>query len=375
MDDLSAGFDVEPLLEGTEGDAREGRRRLLEELAADGVAPEELRAAVEEDRLVMIPVERVYSPPGERFAIDQVAERAGVSRSVLERYMRALGLRAPEPGEEVLTERDLEMATLLRQFLDVGLPEEGLLEVTRVIGLAMSQVARAVSQLTADTILREGDSERDVAMRLAEAARGLTPMASEIFDRVFRAHQLELLRSEVVSSTEVAIGRFSGAQEVTVCFADLVGFTSLGERLDPEEYGALTDRLAELVSDLVEPPVRLVKLIGDAAMLSSRETEPLLNAAIGLQAAAANGEDLPQLRIGVARGPAVARAGDLYGRAVNLASRLTAIARPGSVLCDEATRNDAGDSFEFSFARSRRIKGIDGPVKLFRARPPEGDER
>jgi adenylate cyclase len=375
MDALTASFDVEPLLEGTEGDAREGRRRLLEELAADGVAPDELRAAVEEDRLVMIPVERVYSPPGERLAIDQVAERAGVSRSVLERHMRALGLRAPEPGEEVLTERDLEMATLLRQFLDVGLPEEGLLEVTRVIGLAMSQVARAVSQLTADTILREGDSERDVAMRLAEAARGLTPMASEIFDHVFRAHQLELLRSEVVSSTEVAIGRFSGAQEVTVCFADLVGFTSLGERLDPEEYGALTDRLAELVSDLVEPPVRLVKLIGDAAMLSSRETEPLLNAALGLQAAATDGEDLPQLRIGVARGPAVARAGDLYGRAVNLASRLTAIARPGSVLCDEATRKDAGDSFEFSFARSRRIKGIDGSVKLFRARPPEGDER
>jgi adenylate cyclase len=291
MDDLTAGFDVEPFLEGTEGDAREGRRRLLEELAADGVAPEELRAAVEEDRLVMIPVERAYSPPGERFTIDQVAERAGVSRSVLERHMRALGLRAPEPGEEVLTERDVKMAMLLRQFLDVGLPEEGLLEVARVIGLAMSQVARAVSQLTADTILREGDSERDVAMRLAEAARGLTPMASEIFDHAFRAHQLELLRSEAVSSTEVAIGRFSGAQEVTVCFADLVGFTSLGERLDPEEYGALTDRLAELVSDLVEPPVRLVKLIGDAAMLSSRETEPLLNAALGLQAAATEGED------------------------------------------------------------------------------------
>ena len=369
MEALSENLDVESLLEGTEGEAREARRELLEELASDGVPPGELRAAVEEDRLVMVPVEQVYAPPGERFTIEEVAEKAGVPHRQLERHMRALGLRVPEPDERVLTERDIEMATLLQRFQAAGLPEEGLLEVTRVLGLAMSQVARAVSQLTADTILREGDTERDVAMRFAEAARGLTPMASEIFDHVFRAHQLELLRSEVVSSAEVAMGEYSGAQEATVAFADLVGFTSLGERLDPEEYGAVTDRLAELVSDVVEPPVRLVKLIGDAAMLSSRDTKPLLEAVLSLQEAAREADDLPELRIGVARGPAVARAGDLYGRAVNLASRLTAIARPGSVLADQATKEDSGDGFDWSRVGSRRVKGIKVPVKLYRARP------
>jgi adenylate cyclase len=368
MDALREESDVEPLLEGVEGVAREARRDLLEELADDGVPADELRAAVDEDRLVMLPVEQVYAPPGERYTVGEVAEKAEVPPAMLERHMRALGLRVPEPDERVLTERDVEMATLLRRFRDAGLPEDGLLEVTRVIGLAMSQVARAVSQLAAETILEEGATERDVAQRFAEAARGLTPMASEIFDHAFRAHQLELLRSEVVSSAEVATGELAGAQEVTVAFADLVGFTSLGERLDPDEYGAVTDRLAELVADIVEPPVRLVKLIGDAAMLSSRETEPLLDAALSLQEAATEGEDLPELRIGVARGPAVPRAGDLYGRAVNLASRLTAIARPGSVLTDEATKRDAGEGLDWSFARSRRIKGIDGQVKLFRAR-------
>jgi adenylate cyclase len=368
MDALSEDFDVEPLLEGTEGEAREARRRLLEELASDGVPPDELRAAVEEDRLVMVPVEQVYRPPGERFTIAEVAEKAGVPADLLERHLRALGIRVPEADERILTERDLEMARLLKGFREAGLPEDGLLEVTRVIGLAMSQVARAVSQLTAESILRDGDTERDVAMRFAAAARELTPMANEIFDHAFRAHQLELLRSEVVGSTELATGRLPGAQEITVAFADLVGFTSLGERLDPDEYGAVTDRLAELASDIAEPPVRLVKLIGDAAMLSSRETRPLLEAVLALQDAASEADDLPDLRIGVARGPAVARAGDLYGRAVNLASRLTAVARPGSVLTDQETRRDAGDGFDFSRAGSRRIKGIKGPVKLYRAR-------
>jgi adenylate cyclase len=371
MDALSEDLDLESLLEGTEGKAREARRRLLEELAEDGVPPEELRAAADEDRLVMLPVEQVYAPPGERYSLDEVAKEADVSSPMLERHMRALGIRVPEPDERVLGEQDLEMAKLLKSFREAGLPEEGMLEVTRVIGLAMSQVARAVSQLTADTILQEGDTERDVAIRFAEAARELTPLAHQIFEHAFRVHQLEVLRSEVVGSAEIATGRVAGAQEYTVGFADIVGFTRLGERLDPDEYGAVTERLGELAAEIAEPPVRLVKIIGDAAMLASRETNPLLEAALAMQDAAAEPDDLPELRIGVARGPAVPRAGDLYGRAVNLASRLTAIARPGSVLCDEATKEDAGEGFDWSFARARRIKGIRGQVKLFRARRGE----
>jgi adenylate cyclase len=369
MDALTEDFDVEPLLEGTEGEAREARRELLEELAGDGVPADELRAAVEEDRLVMLPVEQVYSPPGERFTLEELAEKAEVDPDLLERYTRALGIRVPERDERFFGEEDLELAKLVKGFRDAGLPEEGMLEVARVVGLAMSQVARAVSSLTAETLLQEGASERDVAIQFAEAARQLTPMANEVLQHAFRLHQVEVMRSEVVDSAEISTGRLDSTREYAVAFADLVGFTSLGERLDPEEYGAVTDRLAELVSDVVEPPVRIVKLIGDAAMLSSRETRPVLEAALSLQEAAAEAEDLPELRIGVARGPAVARAGDLYGRAVNLASRLTGIARPGSVLTDEAAKKDAGDGFDWSRVGSRRIKGIKGPVKLYRARP------
>jgi adenylate cyclase len=119
--------------------------------------------------------------------------------------------------------------------------------------------------------------------------------------------------------------------------------------------------------------VRLVKLIGDAAMLASRENTPVINAALALQAAAREDDEFPELRVGVARGSALPRAGDLYGRAVNLASRLTTIAKPGSVLADQASREASEDDFNWSSAGSKRIKGIRGQVRLFRAREKNED--
>jgi adenylate cyclase len=112
-----------------------------------------------------------------------------------------------------------------------------------------------------------------------------------------------------------------------------------------------------------------VKMIGDAAMLVSPDTDALLDAALALVAAAeAEGEGFPQLRAGVAHGPAVPRAGDWYGRPVNLASRITAIARPGSVLASEEVHDAAANGYRWSFAGSRRLRGIGHEVRLFRVR-------
>ena len=103
---------------------------------------------------------------------------------------------------------------------------------------------------------------------------------------------------------------------MAACFADFVGFTRLGEALDAEDLGALVGRLGELAADVAFAPVRLVKMIGDAAMLVSSDTDALLEAALTLVAAAdAEGEGFPQLRAGLAHGPAVPRAGDWYGSA------------------------------------------------------------
>jgi adenylate cyclase len=87
-----------------------------------------------------------------------------------------------------------------------------------------------------------------------------------------------------------------------------------------------------------------------------------------VEAAEGEGEEFPRLRAGVARGHAVTQTGDYYGRCVNLASRITAIAKPDSVLVDQASKDAAHDRFEYSFAGERRLKGFDSRVKVFRVR-------
>jgi adenylate cyclase len=269
----------------------------------------------------------------------------------------------------------VESAKRIRVLRDrLGIPDDELLAITRVIGLNMSQLAAASRGLGQRVFSRPGDSELEVARRFATIVQGLGPLLTPTLEYVLQLHLREQIRHDVFGDREISEGVESG-REIAVAFADLVGFTKLGERLDPAELGALTDRLGELAGDVARGPVRLVKLIGDAAMLSSNDPGELLDAALALVASSEEeGEGFPLLRAGVAFGRAVARAGDHYGRPVNLASRITAVARPGSVLCDEAMRDAAGeDAYRWSFAGSRRLKGISGEVKLFRARPVQGE--
>jgi adenylate cyclase len=114
-------------------------------------------------------------------------------------------------------------------------------------------------------------------------------------------------------------------------------------------------------------------MIGDAAMLVSPEPRAGLEAALRLiRAAEEEGDQFPFLRAGIAFGPTLSQAGDFYGRTVNLASRITGVARPGSVVVDAAVKEAAGEGFAYTYIGERRLKGIDSKVKLFRARLPKG---
>jgi adenylate cyclase len=362
-------FESEGLLEGLDGEAREARRRLLSKLAEDGVSLDELRKAVEEDRLVLLPVERVLAGGEERLTAADVAERAGLDEGFLRRQWRALGLATASDDAAVYTERDVEAAERVRALRDAGVPEEGILEVARLLGMTMSQLAAANRRLVADTYLREGDTEYEVATRFAEAARAFMPLIADLLPYALGVHLREQIRHDAFSEAELASGRAPGRDKVTVCFVDMVDFTQLGETLDPEALGTLTGRFTELATAAVEPPVRLVKLIGDAAMFVGPEPNPVVEAALELvETAAAEGEEFPLLRAGIACGEALPRGGDWYGRPVNLASRITAIARPESVLAEAAVHEALPDDYEWSRAGSRRLKGIDGSVRLWRCR-------
>src|SRR3954464_4950586 len=373
-------FEAEGLLEGLEGEDREARERLLEQLSEDGVSDDELKKAVEEQRIALLPVERALGA-SRSLTAEQAAEKADVPVEFVRRHRRALGLPLNEDDGTAFSEEDVEALEDMKRFLDAGLDEEGIEDVTRVVGESMTRVARSVAELTASSLLRPGVTEHDLGIGFAEAARHLVPLFGKPLEFVFKQQLLELVRSEMVSHTEREAGRLPGAETVNVSFADLVGFTKLGEELPPEEIGRVAGKLGELAADLAEPPVRLVKTIGDAAMLVAPEgkEEALVRVTLDLVQAAENeGDQFPMLRAGVARGEAIGRGGDWYGRPVNVASRLTGVARPGSVLTTESVHDETEDAFDWSFAGRKKLKGVKAPLPLFRARerqekPAAGD--
>jgi adenylate cyclase len=361
-------FAAEGLLDGLEGAARAERVALLEQLTNEGVPLSELQRTTATGTVIFLPADRVIVGP-ERYTAAEVSERSGVEPEFLVAARRAMGLPIPEPDEAVYTEAELESARRVLVAREANISDEEILELLRVLGRGLSQAAEALRALPLKLVLEPGMSERELAMRYAEAAAQLYPMVDPLISNVLALHLRHSAQSEVISAMERSGGRLPGSREIAVCFADLVGFTRLGEEVEPEELGHLAARLETLATEVATPPVRLVKTIGDAAMLASPDPDQLLRAALDLlDAADAEGEDFPQLRAGAASGLALPRAGDWFGRPVNLASRITAIARPGSVLVEREVRDSAGDAYAWSFAGERRLRGIRGSVPLFRAR-------
>src|SRR5207244_9683375 len=124
----------------------------------------------------------------------------------------------------------------------------------------------------------------------------LSPTIGPLVTNLLTGQLRSMAQSEAITAAERSGGRLPGSREIAVCFADLVGFTRLGEMVPPEELGRLAVRLEAMTTGVVEPPVRLIKTIGDAVMLTSAEPAPLLDAGLSLlDAADAEGDDFPQL--------------------------------------------------------------------------------
>jgi adenylate cyclase len=365
---MNVDWEAQGLLDGLDAEARRARVKLLDRLRDQGFGLQELQEAVASDRLALLPVERALT--GELlYTAAEAAALAGVEEPFLLQLAGAFGLTAPAPGEVIFGEGDVQAARAIGAFRQAGLSEQGLLEITRILADAMAPVAERIRRLVGETFLHPGDSEYELGIRYEHAARELTPLVGFLPAYALGLQTRELVRRDVLGVAERASGQLPETTVRTaVAFADLVGFTRVGERVSSEELATMADRLSAMARQQAKPPVRFVKTIGDAVMVVSPEASPLIASMLELIEDVAAEQDLPPLRVGIAIGPAINRGGDWYGTAVNIASRVTNHARPGSVLATKEVRDHAAEEYSWSRAGSQQFKNVTGRVSLHRAR-------
>ena len=153
--------------------------------------------------MVLLPVERVLEGGGPRYTGAEVAERVGIDLGQLRFLRQAIGLPMPEEGEAGFTEADVEAARRVKSLVDAGLPVDELLEVTRAMGVAMSQVSAASRGLVGRAMVHRGDTELDVARRYLGAAQALRPLMAPTLGYMFDLHLREQLRGEVFGRDEL----------------------------------------------------------------------------------------------------------------------------------------------------------------------------
>jgi adenylate cyclase len=365
---------IEQLLGDLEGSARVERAELIEWLLEQGITVEEIAGT---SAPLLLAPRRVIGDDGTYVSTREIADAYDIDLDLLQRVQRAIGLaRIDDPDAPVHKRADAEAAAHVRHFFKLGLDPDNLVLVVRVLAEGLSHAAEVMRFTALAAVMELGATELEIAKRSHALVSQIAPLLGPFIEDMLFMQLRNMMETEAVTASELAAGApLPGARQVTVAFADLVGFTRLGEQVPAEELGQLANRLAERARDVAVPPVRFIKTIGDAVMFVCTDPAPLLDAVLKLVETTDGDNDFPRLRAGIASGSAVSRAGDWFGSPVNMASRVTAAARPGAVLAAESTRDELGDDagFSWSFAGARHLKGIKGEVKLFRARRGDGD--
>jgi adenylate cyclase len=365
-------FDPETsdLLDGLTGQVRAERAELISWLFEQGITAEEIR---ESFAPMLLAARRILGDDGSHISARQISEEVGIELDQLLRFQRASGLpQVDDPDAAVFMRPDGDTAVHIKRFLDLGIDPEQMLTVVRVLAEGLSNAAEVMRSAALGPVFHPGVTELEIAKGSQALVSQAAPLLGPMIQDMLLLQLRHVAETDAINANERRAGApLPGARLVACAFADLVGFTRLGEELPPEGIEQLSNRLAEIARELVVAPVRLIKTIGDAVMFVSTDTAALLDVMLGLVAATEADELLPQLRVGVAYGSAVSRAGDWFGSPVNLASRVTSAARPGAVLVSESAREQIGedDRYRWSFAGSRRLRGVISDVRLYRVRP------
>ena len=178
-----------------------------------------------------------------------------------------------------------------------------------------------------------------------------------MLEGAFSAHLREAVRRGIIGRAEREAGQVAGAQEMAVCFADLVGFTRLGGEVEPRELGSVAVKLGELATKVARPPVRLVKTIGDAAMFVSPEPGPLVDVALTLLESAEQAE-LPDVARRRRRGTRAGAGRGLLRPRRERRKQGHRGSAPGERALHQGVRDGARDEFQWSSAGRHKLKGL-----------------
>jgi adenylate cyclase len=360
------------LLEDLEGRAHQERAELVESLLARGFDVDQIR---NEFSPMLLPAIRMMGDDGTLVSPRAISESSGVSLELLQRLHRAAGLvRAEDPDARLLSRADAESVLAAARLVDIGLDAQEVVLIVRLLMDGLTAAAVSMRQAALHASLHPGATELELAQAFEVLAHDAEPFLGPMVDALLRLALRHSFETEAINAVERTAGALPGARAVAVAFADVVGFTQLGEQMPPEDLGLVAIRLADLARDVVASTVQFVKTIGDAVMLVCSDPLTLLVTVLDLVDAAA-AEDFPRLRVGLAFGNAVNRAGDWYGSPVNLASRVTGVAPAGTVRVNESARKAIGDppDIKWSSPEARHLKGIRGEVLLYGARRVPSD--
>jgi adenylate cyclase len=283
----------------------------------------------------------------------EVAEAAGVSLEVSQRRWRSLGFTAMATDLPVFTEADVEALRITESLRQGGLIDDAdEAALVRAIGRTFARLAEWQISLMARKVM-ESD-EVDPAL-LFEAMEEILPQVEAVQTYTWRRHLLN-----AASRYLIAPEHAEESVPLAVGFADIVGYTRQSRSLRTHELTALVDDFeAASLSIITELNGRIIKTIGDEVMYAADDPADAVEIALQLVERHEQDESFPELRVGVAWGSVAAHWGDLFGPSVNVAARLTSLARPGKVLIDKDLAESVRDNPGYILRRLRRtsVKG------------------
>jgi adenylate cyclase len=350
--------------------------RIVARLRQRGHTLAHIRDAGRQGRLAYGYVEEIFSPPEPTLSLRDASRETGLDEKLIERCWMSLGL--PAEGLERLSDDDVEALRYVASVLEAGFPLVAFLQLLRVYGQALAQIADAEVRLfhlyVHEPLMREGVPGLQMAEEMEGLASDLLPLASPLMDYMHQRFLGHFVEQDVVGHMEAELEEREsalGRVRVAIGFADLAGYTRFTEEEGEEQALSSVERFVDGVSSTLPEDARVVKTIGDEVMLVGHDVRALVDWAVGF---ADQWEERPEPRFGIHFGTALYRDGDYYGREVNLASRIVARARGGEVLVSDSVVELVRGASELGFEGigQVKLKGFDEPRRLCRASLREG---